>query len=106
MGQEAQADTGASEMEGGQDRGGVPVIADREFAKGNHPGLRALHHPSEVTASLAGVDARPSDARGDAPPPQRLAIVTGSLGFIRMQLGRALAGPSRLTSGAADGLDR
>jgi hypothetical protein len=106
MGQESQADKGASEVERGEDGGRVPVVADCEFPKGDDPRLRALHHPSEATESLAGVDARPSDAWGDAAPPQCLTGGAGGVGFIRMQLAWALAGPPRLAGRPADWPDR
>ena len=106
MDQEAQADESTGEVQEGEDSGGVPVIADGEFAKANHPRLRTLHDPSEATESLAGVNARPSDAWSNAAPPQRLTVGARGVRFIRVQLGWAPAGPTGLADRSADGPDR
>ena len=106
MDQEAQADESTGEVQEGEDSGGVPVIADGEFAKANHPRLRTLHDPSEATESLAGVNARPSDAWSNATPPQRLTVGARGVRFIRVQLGWAPAGPTGLADRSADWPDR
>lgn len=53
VGQEAQADEGTGEVQKRKDRGGVPVVAHRELAKGDHPGLRALDHPPVPSQSFS-----------------------------------------------------
>jgi hypothetical protein len=84
MGEEAQADEGAGEVEEGQDRSGVAIIADCQLPEG--------HDPANAPQVLAGVHAPGSDPRRDPPLPQGAAQVGVVVPLDRVQLRRALPG--------------
>src|SRR5438067_13554251 len=65
VGQEAQADEGAGEVQKSEYRGGVPVVPDGKLAKRDDPGLRALHDPPDPSQELTRLHAPPRDPRGD-----------------------------------------
>jgi hypothetical protein len=106
VGEEAQADQGAGEVEEGHDRGGLAVVADREPAERDEPRLRPLHDPSVPAQPLARLDATPGDLRGDPALPQRLSQVGAIESLVAVQTGWAPARAARLARGTADRLDR
>jgi hypothetical protein len=85
MGEEAETDEGAGEVEEGQDRSGVAVIADRQLPGGHDPGLSPLDYPANAPQALAGVHAAANDPRRDPPLPQGAAQVGVVVPLVRVR---------------------
>jgi methionyl-tRNA synthetase len=58
------------EVQEGEDRGRVAVVADSQPPERRQPGDRALDGPPEAAPPLAGLDGAPRDPRGEAPAAQ------------------------------------
>src|SRR5215211_1659916 len=71
-----------------------PLIAHRQPAILAQPRQRTLHHPPVPSQLLARVDPTAGDAWGYIPPPQGLPAAGEVVGFVGVQLLRALARPS------------
>jgi len=81
------------------------LVAHRKPAILAQPSQRTLHHPPVPSQLLARVDPTAGDACLYAPLPQGLAAAGEVVGFVGMQLLRALARPTGFPTGALDRLD-
>src|SRR5215211_6721954 len=82
-----------------------PLIAHRQPAILAQPRQRTLHHPPVPSQLLARVDPTAGDAWGYIPPPQGLPAAGEVVGFVGVQLLRALARPSGFPTRPLDRLD-
>ena len=93
-------------MEEGERRSGVSIEAHGELAERDNPGQRTLDHPSVTTQSLARVHATPSNPWDDPTLPQCSPREPEVVALVRVQLGRAFAGPSWCPDRTTNRLDR
>lgn len=82
---------------------GASLVADRQASKPTQPGQGAFDHPAIAAQALAALDAFARDAHLDVASGQRLPAARDVIGFVGVQLGRALAWPPPW---AFDRLDR
>ena len=82
-----------------------PLIAHHQPAILAQPRQRTLHHPPVPSQLLARVDPTAGDAWGYIPPPQGLPAAGEVVGFVGVQLLRALARPSGFPTRPLDRLD-
>ena len=81
-----------------------PLVADLQTPITVQPRERPLDHPPVPSQPLARFDAAPSDARGYASLPKRLATAREIVAFVGMQLLRALARSSARLTDRLDGV--
>ena len=104
--EDVETDESTAEVQKGQMDIGAAFVTDHQPTEPVEPPQTALNHPAEVAEVLTGVDARPSNAWTDATLAQGLAIRAGGIGFVGVQLGGPLAGPTRTSTWSMDRLDR
>jgi hypothetical protein len=75
MGEEAETDDGAGQVQQRQHRGGLAVVTDRELSEGHEPPLRPLYDPPVAPQPLAGLHTPAGDPRSDAPRSQGSEVV-------------------------------
>jgi hypothetical protein len=83
----------------------VPLVAHRKPATLAQPGQRTLHHPPVPSQLLTRVHPAAGDAWGYTPLPQGLAAAGEVVGFVSVQLLRALARPTEFSTRSLDRLD-
>jgi hypothetical protein len=84
---------------------GPPLVAHAQPTKAEQPGKRSLDHPAMPPQPLGGVDPAAGKAWGDAASTKGAPQWQGIVRLVAMQLGRALARPSRLPTRADDRWD-
>jgi hypothetical protein len=108
--QEAEADRGARQVQEGQHRRRVALVADGEPAEAVHPSGRPFHIPPVRAKAMARVHAAPGEARGGAPapenPPERRRVVPLSpWSFAGRRRGRPGSATGRQTDGVGQRLE-
>lgn len=97
---DSQTDQSAAECEQGQMHFAETLVADRQAAVAGEPSEGALDHPAIAPQPLAGVDLAPRDTRNDAAQPTGTAAAAMIIGFVGVQLCRAV--PRSATPPAAN----
>jgi hypothetical protein len=82
------------------------LVAHREPAEPGEPGQRALDHPAVAAQAFARLHTAPGDARDDAALAAGPAAARVVVPFIGVQLGRALARPSRALTDGRHGVEQ
>ena len=103
--EDVEADQSAAEVEEREVDVAATLVTDHQPAEAMEPPQGAFDHPPDAAQPVAGVDAWPSDARHDAAPTQRLAVVAGRIRFVGVQFGRPVTRPTRPPAGTADRFD-
>ena len=91
---EPEADQGRGEAVDGVEDVGPSLVADREPSEAGEPSQGPFDDPAVPAQALGAIDPAPRNPRDDAPSPGRLAAVLEVVPFVRVQLGRPLAGPT------------
>jgi hypothetical protein len=100
--QRTEAEQGTRKVEQPLQEVSASLVADHEPANSQEPGQRPFHHPAVPAQSLAGLDAAPRNARGDATSTQRSPQVGIVVALVGVQLGRAFPRSPRFAAGTDD----
>ncbi len=106
VGEEAEADERAGQVEQPLEQVRPPLVANTEAAKTEQPGLRALDHPAVPAEPFARLDPAAGDVRGDAPGAQCPAAGGEVVRLVAVQLGRPEPRSTRSSARPNDRRDR